>query len=116
MNPMSKVASFSDSASSRGTSLALACAVVFALASCASIDTAAPPVAALAVHGKDTATLENGRRIYLGSCTHCHVAQSVRDYAAARWPGIVTDMGERAHLSPAEQRAVLAYVLAAQAH
>ena len=86
----------------------LACA----LASCAGIETAVPPVATL---GKSTATLEAGRRIYLESCTHCHRAEPVRDYAAAKWPGIVAEMGARAKLTAEQQRAVLAYALAATA-
>ena len=80
-----------------------------------TLDTAVPPVPTLAVHGKDTGTLEAGRRIYLESCTHCHKAEPVRDYAAARWPGIIGDMGERSKLSAVQQSAVLAYVLAAAA-
>lgn len=85
------------------------------LAGCVTLETAVPPVPALAAHGKDTGTLEAGRRIYLESCTHCHKAEPVRDYAAARWPGIIGDMGERSKLSAVQQREVLAYVLAAAA-
>jgi hypothetical protein len=57
--------------------------------------------------------LESGRRIYLESCTRCHVAEPVREYSAARWPSIIADMAERSKLTAGEQRDVLAYVLAA---
>ena len=83
------------------------------LAGCVSLETAVPPVATLAAHGRDAATLEAGRRTYLESCTHCHKPEPVREYAGARWPGIIADMSERAKLSAVQQRAVLAYVLAA---
>ena len=85
------------------------------LAGCVSIESTVPPVATLATHGKNDASLEAGRRIYLESCTQCHRAEPVRDYAAARWPGIITDMAGRARLTAAQQRAVLGYVLAAAA-
>ena len=77
------------------------------------METIAPPVAKLAVRSNDTAVLESGRRIYLENCTRCHVAEPVRDHAAARWPGIIADMGGRSRLTAAQERAVLAYVLAA---
>ena len=87
------------------------------IAACASMDTAAPPVAMLAARGKDIAVLESGRRIYLENCTRCHVAEPVGKFSAARWPGIIADMGARAHLSAEQHRAVLGYVLAAaQSH
>ena len=83
------------------------------LAGCVTLDTAVPPVATLTMRGKNSATLEAGRRVYLESCTHCHKPEPVREYAAARWPGIIGEMAERAKLSAAQQSAVLAYVLAA---
>ena len=91
--------------------LLLSCALL--LAGCASLETVAPPVGTLAARGNNTATLESGRRIYLENCTGCHAPEAVRKYSAARWPGIIADMGERAHLTAAQHRAVLAYVLAA---
>lgn len=80
---------------------------------CANLETVAPPVNTLPARGKDTASLEDGRRIYLENCTRCHVAEPVRKFSAARWPGIIADMGERSRLSAEQHRAVLAYVLAA---
>lgn len=95
--------------------LLLSCALL--LAGCASLETVAPPVATLAAHGKDTASLAGGRRIYLENCTQCHAPEAVRKFSAARWPGIIADMGARSHLTAAQHRAVLDYVLAAtQAH
>jgi mono/diheme cytochrome c family protein len=83
------------------------------VAGCVSMETTVPPVATLSVRGKDTAMLESGRRIYLDNCTRCHVAEPVGKFSVARWPGIIADMGARSHLSPEQNRAVLAYVLAA---
>ena len=91
--------------------LLLSCALL--LAGCVSLETVAPPAGTLAARGNNTATLESGRRIYLENCTGCHAPEAVRKYSAARWPGIIADMGERAHLTAAQHRAVLDYVLAA---
>ena len=113
---MSRPGSSSASSSSRGPRIFRACALaiaVLAAASCTNLEVTAPPVATLGVRGRATATLEAGRRIYLESCSRCHVAEPVRDYPAARWPGIIADMGERTKLSVEQHRQVLAYVLAA---
>ena len=83
------------------------------ISGCANMDTTVPPVATLTARGKDIASLESGRRIYLENCTRCHVAEPVQKFSAARWPGIIADMGARAHLSAEQHRAVLAYVLVA---
>jgi mono/diheme cytochrome c family protein len=80
-----------------------------------SIEITVPPVAAPGARSRDAVSLAEGRQVYLSSCTRCHVAEPVRDYTASRWPGIIADMSERARLSPAQERAVLAYVLAASA-
>ncbi len=90
-------------------------AATLALASCAGIETAAPPVATLAARGRDTAQLEAGRVVYLENCTRCHTPEPVRKYSAARWPGIIAEMADQTKLTPAQHRAVLSYVLAATA-
>ena len=113
---MSRHGSFSESVSSRCARTRRAGVMILtsvALASCASIETTVPPVASLPSHGRNVAALDAGRRIYLESCTRCHVAEPVREYPAARWPGIIADMAERSKLSAEQERAVLAYVLAA---
>lgn len=92
---------------------ALLCSAVLLFTGCANLETVAPPVTMIAARGKDTASLESGRRIYLENCTHCHAPEAVRDHSAARWPTIIADMGGRSHLSAAQHRDVLAYVLAA---
>lgn len=91
----------------------LLCSAVLVFAGCANLETAAPPVTMIAARGNHTASLESGRRIYLENCTHCHAPEPVRDYSAARWPGLIADMAERSHLSAAQRHDVLAYVLAA---
>ena len=113
---MSRLGSFSESASRLRARLRRAGVLLItpvALAGCVSLESAVPPAATLVARGRDAATLEAGRRVYLDACTRCHVAVPVRDYAAPRWPGIIDDMAERSKLSPDQHRAVLAYVLAA---
>ena len=90
----------------------LLCGAVM-MGGCANLETVAPPVNTLTGRGKDTASLEGGRRIYLENCTRCHVPEPVQKFCSARWPGIIEDMGARSHLSAEQHRAVLAYVLAA---
>ena len=114
MNPMSKAASFSASTFSPGVAgrrglrlapLLLLCAIT----GCANLETLAPSVAKLK---GEHSSLEAGRRIYLGQCATCHVAEPISDYAAARWPGILDDMVPKTKLSPSQERDVRAYVTA----
>ncbi len=116
---MSRRDSFSASGSKAGapfmraTRAAAAAAVSLVLASCAGIETVAPPAAKLAARGRDTAQLEAGRVVYLENCTRCHTPEPVRKYTAAQWPGIIAEMADQTKLTPEQHRAVLAYVLAA---
>lgn len=80
---------------------------------CATIEERVPPVATLAVRAKSIGQLETGRSLYLQKCASCHVAETIRDHAASEWPEIMVTMSPKAKLSPKEEQAVLAYVLAA---
>ena len=123
-NPTSKPVSSSASdsnppASSSGEkSRPLGPALLFSgallLGGCVSLETVAPPVTpALAARTRgDVSTLATGRSIYLVQCTSCHAPESVSAHAG-KWPGIIRDMAQRSKLSPAQEQAVLAYVLAA---
>jgi len=84
------------------------------LAGCVGIEALAPPVTPmLAARARaDSSTLAAGRRIYLTKCASCHAADPVADYAD-EWPHIIRKMAPKSKLSPAEEHAVLAYVLAA---
>ena len=90
---------------------------VIALAGCASLENAAPPVtpALLATGGGSLQTLEEGRRIFTGACVACHSAEPVGKHSSAEWRSIVAEMAPRAKLTPARQSALLAYILAAKA-
>ncbi len=114
MNPMSKAASFSGSTFSPGVAgrrgLRLAPLVLLcAITGCANLETLAPSVAKLK---GDHSSLEAGRRIYLGQCATCHVAEPIHDYPASRWPGILDDMVPKTKLDPSQERDVRAYVAA----
>lgn len=96
----------------RGAFLALGACL---LGGCANLATLAPPVTpALAVraHG-DGAVLASGRDIYLTQCTSCHAPESVAAHAG-KWPGIIREMAPKSRLTPGQEHAVLAYVLAAE--
>lgn len=85
-----------------------------AVVGCVNIENVAPSVGRIPNAGRNAAAMEHGREIYMGKCTSCHSAQTISKYSAAEWPKIVDDMGERAKLGPAEEHAVLEYVLAAR--
>jgi len=61
----------------------------------------------------DASTLGAGRTIYLTKCAACHAPESVVAHAG-KWPRIVREMAPRSKLAPEQERAVLAYVLAAE--
>lgn len=85
------------------------------IAGCANLETVVPPVTPALVartHG-DSSMLASGRGIFLAQCTACHAPESVPAHAG-KWPGIIREMAPRSRLTPAEERAVLAYVLAAE--
>lgn len=123
-NPTSRPVSFSASDSnphaslggekSRRFALALFFSGALLLGGCVSLETVAPPVTpVLAARTRgDVSTLATGRSIYLVQCTSCHAPAPVPAHAG-KWPGIIRDMAPRSKLSPAQEQAVLAYVLAA---
>ncbi len=84
------------------------------LTSCTSIEKAAPPVAMLGTPPKNcpVAKLEQGRGLYVGKCTKCHGAESIRDYEQTEWTGdILPTMSKKARLTPQEAEALRSYVL-----
>ena len=85
------------------------------LAGCASLETLAPPVTPVLVSRThaDASTLAAGRGIYLTKCASCHAPESVAEHAG-KWPRIIREMAPRSKLAPDQERAVLAYVLAAE--
>ena len=99
MNPMCRPGSSSALISDRAAGF-LRCAALaitpLAIIGCANIEETVPPVATLAVRGKDTSQLEAGRSLYLQKCAGCHVAAPVRKHPASDWPRIMGIMSERA--------------------
>ena len=85
------------------------------LAGCANLATVAPPITPALVartHG-DASVLASGRGIYLTQCTSCHAPESVPAHVG-KWPGIIREMAQKSRLTPVQERAVLAYVLAVE--
>lgn len=87
-------------------------ALLFA-AGCASMEQIAPPVSRISTSA-NSPQLAFGRELYLGKCTACHTAEPVARYSATRWPGIIREMSIESKFTPAQEQAVLAYVLAAR--
>jgi trimethylamine-N-oxide reductase (cytochrome c) len=83
---------------------------------CLSVEQAAPPVTSTmaAMAGTAPSTLQHGRELFAGRCTACHNPAPLAKYTGARWREIVDEMAGKAHLTPADRSAVLAYILAAR--
>jgi hypothetical protein len=85
-----------------------------------SCSTTAPPevtpqfVRANSNWGVSLAQLRQGRTLFVSRCIECHTLPPVAAHTAAEWPYLIKEMADRASLKPAEQSAVLAYILAAR--
>lgn len=91
-----------------------------ALGSCVDMARLAPSVEHLAAVGRggdfDVELLEQGRRVYVTSCTQCHAAVHIARYSRSDWQGeILPEMAHEARLNPQEERALIAYIEAALA-
>lgn len=57
-------------------------------------------------------SLERGRQLFLLNCHRCHEYPDRPTYEVDEWPSIIQRMGRKAHLSDADARLVLRFVLA----
>jgi cytochrome c5 len=57
-------------------------------------------------------TLEEGRTIFLNSCSKCHGYPDRSAYSDEQWPPIVERMGKKAKLSPEQAQLVLRFIQA----
>ncbi len=62
-----------------------------------------------------SATLAAGYKVYTGQCTNCHGTKSIYNFTEQAWPWIIEEMAPGAKITPAQQDAVLKYVLAIKA-
>jgi cytochrome c553 len=84
-----------------------------ALSSCETNLRSAPPVTAAFVgRSGDERSLTDGRKVFVNRCISCHALPDVAQYDSARIPRIVGWMSGRAHLTPAQQDALVKYLLA----
>jgi hypothetical protein len=90
--------------------------VVACLVACESINYVPPatPQMAAAIKGRpvNVALLQKGRTLLVHRCIECHTLPPLWHYKTEDWPEIVNSMAHRASLRPAEQNAVVAYILA----
>jgi hypothetical protein len=90
--------------------------IVAYLVACESINYVPPvtPQMAAATTGRpvDVALLQKGRTLLVHRCIECHTLPSLWHYKTDDWPQIVNSMAHRASLKPAEEDAVVAYILA----
>lgn len=91
----------------------LICAIAV-LGGCASSESTAPAVTpAIAAAARTSAeVLNEGRVIYTTRCTDCHNAVAVAAHTRAEWPGIIRRMAPESDLTPQQEQAVRAYVMA----
>ncbi len=93
--------------------IALAAAGCAAFAGCVTTQVAPPVTAAMVGSaGTSEAVLKEGRRIFAGPCTSCHLADPVSTFSLPRWVEIVDDMSDRTKLDTGRKAALLAYIRA----
>ena len=79
---------------------------------CMDVTKVAPKVDTLGLQ-QNIALLEQGRDIYINRCTKCHNAVRITRYPMKQWQDkILPEMILESRLSPAQSKAVTAYVLA----
>lgn len=85
------------------------------LASCAGPKQPPIPSAEMSTRsGKSLATLQRGHAVYLAQCTRCHEAKQPQNISREDWHVVVPGMAWNAGISKADEKAVLAYLLAAK--
>ena len=97
--------------------ISAAFALMCLIASCASLETAAPPVDKLALpKNADRAKLAQGRQILAEHCVKCHGAPQIAKHSTEDWSDeILPKMTKKAKLNPTEAALVKNYVLTAHA-
>jgi len=84
----------------------------FVFIGCMDVTKVAPKVDTLGLQ-QNIALLEQGRDIYINRCTKCHNAVRITRYPIKQWQDkILPEMILESRLSPAQSKAVTAYVLA----
>jgi cytochrome c5 len=79
--------------------------------------TATPPVpdAAMSARSKvKLQTLQRGHAVYLANCGRCHEYILPKDVSREDWHVVVPGMAWNASISPKDEKAVTAYVMAAK--
>lgn len=93
--------------------------VLLALAACgAALVHPGPADATLAAArwpGTTVAELEHGRALYVSRCSRCHALHVPEQYAAVRWPDLITRMAPRAKLSLDERAAITRFLVTTSA-
>ncbi|MCA9728851.1 MAG: hypothetical protein R3E12_02935 [Candidatus Eisenbacteria bacterium] len=100
----------------RGRNVLAAVGLLLASVGCASLESLAPPVDALAlgmVPDVDPVVAGQGREVYLSrACVGCHTPHAVDSLRKRDWRPVLQDMSDRASLNATDRQAVEVYVLA----
>lgn len=89
-------------------------ASVFVIVSCAP-QQPPPATAEMAQRsGKSLAQLQQGHAVYINHCGRCHEHQLPGSVNTEDWHVVVPGMAWNAGLKPSDEKAVLAYLLAAK--
>ena len=92
-------------------------ASTFVFASCTNSHQTPPATIEMAQRsGKSLAQLQQGHAIYIGQCGRCHEHQLPDTVNSADWHGVVPGMAWNSGLSKSDEKAVLAYLLAAKSN
>jgi cytochrome c5 len=87
------------------------------LLSCVSTEKKSAPLPTTAMasaSGTTLPTLQRGHALFISQCTRCHEAQLPATVQAKDWHTVLPGMAWNAGLKPQDERAILAYILAAK--
>ncbi|MDP6541480.1 MAG: hypothetical protein QGF07_01720 [Phycisphaerales bacterium] len=69
----------------------------------------APKIASLGLQ-ENSSLLEEGREVYLNSCTKCHNAVRITRYSRQQWQVVLPEMIKETKLTILQEKAVTAYI------
>ena len=82
------------------------------MAGCAGGAIPRPDAALAAQAGVPVAQLDEGRRLYVTSCTGCHALYPTATFDQQEWQAVMHKMAPKAKLSPEASALVLSYLRA----
>jgi hypothetical protein len=83
--------------------------LVLLFSGCMDSTKVAPKIASLGLQ-ENSSLLEEGREVYLNSCTKCHNAVRITRYSRQQWQVVLPEMIKETKLTILQEKAVTAYI------